>query len=130
MVGEVGGGAGVAEGEFDEVFCGGEEGDVWSLFVYVIGLVFFDGVEADEVEDVGEFDNDEVVSVVEEGFFEVFAVEEVVFVGVGLGEVVAAGAVGEVWAGLAAGDELGVDFPFFVCEGGGVVGWAGGVGGG
>ena len=86
MVGKVGGGARVAEGEFEEVFGGGEEGDVWAVFGYVVGLDFFDGVEADEVEDVGEFGDEEVVGGVEEGFFEEWAVEEVVFVGVGLGE--------------------------------------------
>lgn len=40
-----------------------------------------------------------------------WAVEKVVFVGVGLGQAVAAGAVSDVWAGVAAGDEFGVDFP-------------------
>ena len=111
VVGEVGGGAGVAEGEFEEVFGGGEEGDVWALFGCVVGLGFFDGVEADEVEDVSEFGDEEVVGGVEEGFFEEWAVEKVIFVGVGLSEAVAARAVGDVWAGVAAGDEFGVDFP-------------------
>ena len=130
MVGKVGGGARVAEGEFEEVFGGGEEGNVWAVFGYVVGLDFFDGVEADEVEDVGEFGDEEVVGGVEEGFFEEWAVEEVVFVGVGLGEGVIAEAVSDVWAGVAAGDEFGVDFPFCVGEGEGVGGWASGVGGG
>ena len=40
MVGKVGGGAGVAEGEFEEVFGGGEEGDIWAVFGYVVGLDF------------------------------------------------------------------------------------------
>ena len=31
------------------------------MFGYVVGLDFFDGVEADEVEDVGEFGDEEVV---------------------------------------------------------------------
>ena len=34
------------------------------------------------------------------------------YVGVGLGEGVFAKAVGDFWAGVAAGDEFGVDFPF------------------
>ena len=77
----------------------------------VVGLGFFDGVEADGVEDVGEFVDKEVVGVVEEEFFEDWAVEEVVFVGVGLGEEISAWAFGDVWAEVAAGDEFGVGFP-------------------
>ena len=77
----------------------------------VVGLGFFDGVEADGVEDVSEFVDEEVVGIVEEGFSEEWAVEEVVFVGVGLGEVISARAFGDVWAEVAAGDEFGVGFP-------------------
>ena len=53
VVAEVRGSAGVEDGEFDEVFEEEEEGDVGSLFGEVVGLGFFDGVEAEEVEDVG-----------------------------------------------------------------------------
>ena len=58
------------------------EGDVGSLFGGVVGLEFLDCVEAEEVEDVGEFEDEEVVGGVEEGFVEEVAVEDVVFVGV------------------------------------------------
>ena len=43
---------------------------------------FLDCVEAKDVEDVGEFEDEEVVGGVE-GLFEEVAVEDVVFVGVG-----------------------------------------------
>ena len=64
------------------MFAGEVEGDVRSLLGGVVGLEFLDCVEAKEVEDVGEFEDEEVVGGVE-GFFEEVAVEDVVFVGVG-----------------------------------------------
>ena len=64
------------------MFAGEVEGDVRSLLGGVVGLEFLDCVEAEEVEDVGEFEDEEVVGGVE-GFFEEVAVEDVVFVGVG-----------------------------------------------
>ena len=64
------------------MFDGEVEGDVRSLLGGVVGLEFLDCVEAKEVEDVGEFEDEEVVGGVEEGFVEEVAVEDVVFVGV------------------------------------------------
>ena len=122
VVAEVRGSAGVEDGEFDEVFEEDEEGDVGSLFGEVVGLGFFDGVEAEEVEDVGEFVDEEVVGGVEEGFFEEVAVEDVVFVGVGEGEVVVADAAWSVRGWVTAADEVDVDAPLCVVEGAGGVG--------
>ena len=39
VVGKVGGGAGVAEGEFEEVFGGGEEGNVGRCLVMSLGWI-------------------------------------------------------------------------------------------
>ena len=53
------------------------------FFGGVVGLEFLDCEEAEVVEDVGEFEDDEVVGGVEKGYFEEVAVEDVISVGAG-----------------------------------------------
>ena len=88
------------------------EGDVGSLLGGVVGLEFLDCVEAEEVEDVGEFVDEEVVGGVEERFFEEVAVEDVVFISAREGEVIFADAERRGGSWVAAADEVGVDLPF------------------
>ena len=57
------------------------------------------------------------MGVIDEGFSKFYAVEEVVGVGIGLGEVVVAKAAGvDGGAGVAAGSEGDEDGPFFVAK--------------